>query len=174
MNNEPSQAAIARALGLAKSRITAMKKQGMPVHSVGAAQAWREARQSIARRKPAPDRLTVARNHAAPPSPELGVSHDEARTRREIAEASMAEMKEAEMRGKYLIKTEVDSAVFEIGRAMRDGLTNCARRIAADVAGLGSAEACEAVIDREHRALLESMAHRIASRLGAPSAVTET
>ena len=147
-NAEPSQAAIARALGLAKSRITAMKKQGMPVHSVGAAQAWREARQSIARRKPAPDRLTVARNHAAPPSPELGVSHDEARTRREIAEASMAEMKEAEMRGKYLIKTEVDSAVFEIGRAMRDGLTNCARRIAADVAGLGSAEACEAVIDR--------------------------
>lgn len=174
MNNEPSQAAIARALGLAKSRITAMKKQGMPVHSIEAAQAWREARQSIARRKPAPHGLTLASNDAAPPSLELGVSHDEARTRREIAEASMAEMKEAEMRGKYLIKTEVDSAVFEIGRAMRDGLTNCARRIAADVAGLGSAEACEAVIDREHRALLESMAHRIASRLGAPSAVTET
>lgn len=41
MNGEQSQAAIARALGLAKSRITAMKKQGMPVHSIEAAQEWR-------------------------------------------------------------------------------------------------------------------------------------
>ncbi len=173
MNDEPSQAAIARAFGLAKSRITAMKKQGMPVHSIEAAQAWREARQSIARRKPAPRSLTLAPNDLpSPASLELGVSHDEARTRREVAEASMAEMKEAEMRGKYLIKTEVDSAVFEIGRAMRDGLTNCARRIAADVAGLSKAEDCEAVIDREHRALLESMAHRITAKLGAPSAAT--
>ena len=41
MNGEQSQAAIARALGLAKSRVTAMKKQGMPVHSIEAAQEWR-------------------------------------------------------------------------------------------------------------------------------------
>lgn len=88
------------------------------------------------------------------------------RSRREAAEASIAEMKESEMRGKYLAKTEVDAAVFEIARAMRDGLTNCARRIAADVAGLSKAEECEEVIDREHRALLESMTHRIANRLG--------
>ena len=41
MSGEPTQAAIAKALGLAKSRVTAMKKQGMPVHSVDAARAWR-------------------------------------------------------------------------------------------------------------------------------------
>lgn len=90
------------------------------------------------------------------------------RGRREAAEAEMAEMKEAEMRGKFLKKTEVDSAIFEIARALRDGLTNCARRIAADVAALTSAEDCEAVIDREHRALLDNMSHRITSKLGAP------
>lgn len=94
------------------------------------------------------------------------------RSRREAAEASIAEMKECEMRGKYLQKTEVDAAVFEIARAMRDGLTNCARRIAADVAALSKAEDCEQVIDREHRALLESMTHRITTKLGA-STVTE-
>lgn len=99
-------------------------------------------------------------------------NYDESRAKREAAEASIAEMKEAEMRGKYLQKTEVDTAVFEIARAMRDGLTNCARRIAADVAALTSAEDCEVVIDREHRALLESMVHRITTRLGA-STVTE-
>lgn len=89
------------------------------------------------------------------------------RARREAAEASIAEMKESEMRGKYLQKTEVDSAIFEIARALRDGLNNCARRIAADVAGLSGADECEAVIDREHRALLESMTHRITTKLGA-------
>ena len=94
------------------------------------------------------------------------------RSRREAAEASIAEMKECEMRGKYLLKTEVDAAVFEVARAMRDGLTNCARRIAADVAAINNAEDCEVVIDREHRALLDSMAHRIATKLGA-STVTE-
>ncbi|WP_317201471.1 hypothetical protein [Janthinobacterium sp.] len=94
-------------------------------------------------------------------------SYDSSRARREAAEASLAEMKEAEMSGKYLLKADVDSTVFEIARAMRDGLTNCARRIAADVATLGGAEECEAVIDREHRALLESLAHALKARLGA-------
>ncbi len=71
------------------------------------------------------------------------------------------------MSGKFLLKAEVDAAVFEIARAIRDGLTNCARRIAADVAGLTSAEECEVVIDREHRALLESMSHSMVTKLNA-------
>lgn len=95
---------------------------------------------------------------------------DSARLRLMISDANTAEMKEAEVMGKFLKKTEVDSAIFEIARAMRDGLTNCARRIAADVAALDKAEDCEAVIDREHRALLDSMTHRISSKLGASTA----
>ena len=93
-------------------------------------------------------------------------SYDASRARREAAEASLAEMKEAEMSGKYLLKADVDSAIFEIARAMRDGLTNCARRIAADVAGLDTSAACEAVIDTEHRALLANMSNAIATRMG--------
>lgn len=89
-----------------------------------------------------------------------------ARARREAAEASIAEMKEAEMRGKYLVKTDVDGAVFEIARYLRDGLTNCARRIAADVAGMSDPSDCEAVIDKEHRILMESMAQRLKAKLG--------
>ncbi|MBR7792318.1 hypothetical protein KDM87_06870 [Undibacterium sp. FT147W] len=88
-----------------------------------------------------------------------------ARARREAAEASIAEMKEAEMRGKYLLKTEVDSAIFEIARALRDGLTNCSKRLAGDVASLLTSEECEDVIEREHRALLESMSHSLKSKL---------
>lgn len=94
-------------------------------------------------------------------------NYDSSRARREAAEAALAEMKEAEMSGKFLLKAEVDAALFEIARAIRDGLTNSARRIAADVAGLSSAEECEVVIDREHRALLQSMAHSMTTKLKA-------
>lgn len=41
MNNKLSQSKLAKALGLAKSRVTAMKKMGMPVHSLEAAKEWR-------------------------------------------------------------------------------------------------------------------------------------
>jgi hypothetical protein len=92
-------------------------------------------------------------------------NYDSSRARREAAEAHLAEMKESEMSGKFLVKADVDAAVFEIARAIRDGLTNSARRIAADVSALSTAEECEVVIDREHRLLLKSMAHTLAARL---------
>lgn len=91
--------------------------------------------------------------------------YDSSRARREEAEAAIAEMRLAEMEGKFLVKSDVNAAVFEIARALRDGLTNSARRIAADVAGLASAEDCEGVIEREHRALLESMTRSISMKL---------
>jgi hypothetical protein len=106
----------------------------------------------------------------APNAPEpagAAPSYESSRARREAAEAALAEMKEAEMSGKYLIKADVDAAAFEIARALRDALTNCARQIAGDVASLASAEACEEVIEREHRAILESMVQAFAARVGA-------
>ncbi|WP_314435525.1 hypothetical protein [Massilia timonae] len=91
--------------------------------------------------------------------------YDTSRARREAAEAAAAEIKLAEMSGQFLLKSDVDAAAFEVARALRDGLMNCARRIAADVAPLRTAEECEDVIDREHRALLESLAHTFGERL---------
>lgn len=87
------------------------------------------------------------------------------RGRREAAEATIAETKAAEVMGKFLVKTEVDACFFEIARAMRDGLVNCSGRIAADVASLRTVDECQAVIDREHRALLTSMHSMMMSRL---------
>lgn len=91
--------------------------------------------------------------------------YDSSRARREAAEAEIAEIKLAEQAGRFLVRSDVDSCVFEVARAMRDGLMNCARRIAADVAPLMTADECEAVIDREHRILLESMAHSLNEQL---------
>jgi hypothetical protein len=100
---------------------------------------------------------------AEPPAKVPG--YDSSRARREAAEAATAEIKLAEMAGQFLLKTAVDSAVFEAARAIRDGMMNCARRIAADVAPLRTAEECEEVIDRELRILLESMAHAFSEKL---------
>ena len=92
-------------------------------------------------------------------------SYDASRARQAAADASMAEMKEAEVRGKYLLKADVEAAIYQAARGLRDGLMNCSRRIGADVAVLSDADACEALITREHRALLESMQHMLASSL---------
>ncbi|MGJ9420454.1 hypothetical protein ACHAC9_22260 [Massilia sp. CMS3.1] len=100
-----------------------------------------------------------------PEAPAKIPGYDSSRARREAAEATVAEIKLAEMAGLYLVKSDVDSVVFEVARALRDGMMNCARRIAADVAPLATADECEAIIDREHRALLDSMAHTFGERL---------
>jgi len=108
-----------------------------------------------------------AKNGAKIPAdaPAAGTGYDISRAAREAAEAEMAKMKLAEMQGKYLLKTEVADVIFEIARALRDGLTNSARRIAAEVASVMSAEECEVVIDRENRALLETMTHSLEAKL---------
>lgn len=87
--------------------------------------------------------------------------YDSSRARREAAEAAKAELQLAEMAGKFLLKTDVEAAAFEIARSLRDGLNNSARRIAAEVASLTTTEECEEVIDREITALLGSMSQSL-------------
>ena len=84
-----------------------------------------------------------------------------AKTLREAAEAQIARIKLDEMRGKFLVKDDFERHLFNAGRMLRDTLTNCARRIGAEVSGLTTAEDCEAVIDREHRAALASFSQQL-------------
>jgi len=91
------------------------------------------------------------------------------RARREEADAQIAEMNAAKMRGSMLMRQDVDRAMFEIGREIRDRLSACARRIASEVASIQSAEACEGVIDREHRIVLELLVTSFREKVGAPS-----
>lgn len=93
-------------------------------------------------------------------------AYDISRARREAAEATKAEIQAAELADTFLDKADVDSCMFEVARAMRDGLMNCARRIAADVSTLTSADECEAVIEQELRAFLETMVQTLDERLG--------
>lgn len=96
-------------------------------------------------------------------------SYMQFRMRREEADAQIAEMNAGKMRGTMLMRPDVDRAMFEIGREVRDRLTACARRVAAEVASITTAEACEAVIDREHRIVLELLVTACREKIGAPA-----
>jgi predicted DNA-binding transcriptional regulator AlpA len=69
----PSQAAIARALGISQPRVTALKRQGMPVTSIEAAMAWR-ARTMRPYTKLQPQQSSASMNSVNPPAvlPETG------------------------------------------------------------------------------------------------------
>lgn len=92
--------------------------------------------------------------------------YSEARARRERAEADEAEMRTAKMRGAMVMREDVDRAMFEIGREIRDRLIACSKRVGAEVASLQTAEACEAVIEREHRVVLSLLVDSFREKLG--------
>lgn len=104
---------------------------------------------------------------AAPSAPVNDNGYTDARARRERAEAEEAEMRTARIRGTIVLREDVDRAFFEIMREVRDRLTGCARRVASEVASISSAEACESVIDREHRITLELLTTTFREKLGA-------
>jgi hypothetical protein len=176
---------------MSSANMTKMKQLGCPMDSVESVETWRKEHFNIAQRKPdvrpaAATHASVA-THAAhqapgqafgrvggddfhamirahevrPDSGPLGEDFDSARKREKIAAADLAEMEADLMRGQYLVKEDFRRYLFNAGRMLRDTLTNCARRVSAEVAGLNSAEECEVVIDREHRAALASFSQTL-------------
>ena len=85
-----------------------------------------------------------------------GADYWESRARREAAEAELAELSLGEKRAELVRKADVDRAAYTAARAMRDGLTNCARRLGAACAVLSTPGECAAIIELEHRHLLTS------------------
>ena len=143
--NQPTQKELAAALDMSQANVTKLKKQGMPVDSVASAQAWRESRQNVAARKPAPPGLTfipVLDATPIPPPPPFDAArmpeyrdlpdedHQMARTRREIAEANLAEMREAEERGKLIQVSAVRATWAARIASTRDALLQIPSRLA--------------------------------------------
>lgn len=201
-----SQAAIGRVLGLSPAAMTKLKGQGMPVDSVASAQAWREARQNLAQRKPAPpvaaapsprydpmcnelggDRLRrlvdehqrIAVNErpvfggfdagdfgGAPSfSGGLGEDRDEARTRREIAEANIAELQLAKLRSEVRDVIDISRGGFDIARELRDAMDSSVNTLAAELAPMDSADACARVLRRHNRTIQEMLAKSLREKL---------
>lgn len=167
-----TQAALAQALDLTEGRVSQLKSQGMPVESVEAAQAWRNAQQNIAARKPAPAAAdALAAQHVAAQSvsvpfvpqtfPPLSEFPDEdfqaARTRREIAEANLAELKEAEQQGKVIQVDAVRAAWARRLAGTRDAILQIPVRVAPILAAETSIEQVSILLEAELRQALAEL-----------------
>jgi hypothetical protein len=177
-----SQAAIGRALGLSPAAMTKLKGQGMPVDSVEAAQVWRAARQNVAQRKPVPvDAAAVkalpAWNDVRPASAGAPVSvagvpvfggggafdlpdlpdedRDMARTRREIAEANIAEMNEERLRRELIRVSAVQAHLATDYATTRDAMLQIPARMAPLLAAEQDPASVQTMLHAEiHQALM--------------------
>lgn len=164
---------LADALGITQSRVSQLKKLGMPTNTSEAAQAWREARQNIVTRAAVPVPIVSRETQPSRSYPqgdgldESEESIDEARTRLMSAQADNEELKRAQTERELLNRERIERAVFEASRMLRDQLSSCAGSLGALLAGLTSAQECEAEIRREHRHLLDTFVREIAQKVEA-------
>lgn len=156
---------LATALGISGPMVSKLSARGMPTHSIDAASRWRAANlaQSYTKRYRQPalanGPATAAATGAAAPadaSPLHGLdeSHNTARTRREIAEADLAELKLAELRGELVRADEWSAALARRAVAFREGLLQIPDRLSAQLAAEADQDTIRRLLDVEIRATL--------------------
>ena len=163
--NGLSQAAIGRAMNLSRAAITKLKKQGMPVDSVASALAWRLARQNVAARKPVPaeikhmaPQVSVPAARSGPVIPANDESHDQARTRREIAEANLAELKLAELRGDLVRAADVRAALSRRAASLRESFLQLPARVVPLLAADPAPDSMDKILRAE---IIAALAHLV-------------
>ena len=127
----PLQADIAKALGIAPSRVTALKAQGMPISSIDAALAWRQSNLHPG---------LIKAPTAAPMASTIKVIDGnaetflEARSRREIAEADKAEIELAQLQGTLINRAGIEMALETAFRQIRDSIMTVPDKLPIDTA----------------------------------------
>ena len=181
-----NQTELSCLLGIAKSAVSEQAKRGMPVDSLEAAQAWRAANLNPARKKgtrfdpaqlrpPQPDSppagATIAPVNAgqqattekddtpekSAPEPTRFSAFDEARTRREVADANLSELKEAELRGQVIRADAVRSAWAAKIATVRDALLQIPSRLAPVLAAESDLVVVTAKLETELRQALAEL-----------------
>lgn len=184
--NRVSQAAIAAALSISPSAVTKQKKRGMPVDSIEAARGWREQNLNVAATKwngssvggpqaaavfsatPAAIQFVNRQQGRVASDDELGEDFKAARTRREISDANMAEMMEAETRGDLIRVASVKAAIATAFAATRDGMLQIPARLAPMLAADTDPASVQNLLHQEiHHALMHLAG--AADRVGEPS-----
>ena len=128
----PTQDALAKALGVVKSRITALKAQGMPTGTVAAALAWRQANLHPGRIK-APVAAHIESTVKA-----IGHGNDEtfleARSRRERSEADKSEIELAQLQSTLIHRAGIEMALETAFRQIRDTIMSVPDKLPIDTA----------------------------------------
>lgn len=152
-----NQRELATELGIDGGLVSRLKARGMPVDSVQAAQDWR--RRNVAPyyrcNKPPPARPAgVAQLPATGNLVASDESHDQARTRREIADANLSELKVAEQRGDLIRREDMERAVGTLAAGLRESVLQIKARMAPLLAAESDIMKISAMLDAELRAAL--------------------
>lgn len=157
-----TESQLADDLGVTRQAIAKARKSGRLTQLPGglydlavARVQWQANRQRRPARPSASDAEPGGDATAQTPSGE-GSGYWTSKTRRESAEAALAELKLAEMAGKLVARADVERASFTAARILRDQLAAASPRLAAEIAGLSDVVAIERAIAAEHRAVLET------------------
>lgn len=151
------QKELAKLLDISPAMVCRLAKKGMPTDTLERAQRWRKRHIEPGRMKgirhdpnrtttlasvdqlPAAHNVTVDETDSSSPMSDLNddasdEGFESARTRREIAEANLAEMKEAEERGELIRVDAVRAVLGRVFSVTRDTLLQIPSRLAATLA----------------------------------------
>lgn len=159
------QSELAQALQVSPAVVCRDARRGMPTDSVEAARDWRarHLRPRVKIGQAAPSPATAAPSLAPPaPRPELEldedrISYEEARRRREAAEAQRAELQLAELRGDLVRMSDVRSAYAKRIAAARQALLQMPSRVTPVIVSDPSAGGIDRALRREISGVLESV-----------------
>jgi len=161
---------LAEALGLDKSVVSRHVRKGMPTHSVEMAKAWYRQNINVRSRTDRAPAIPAASAYLPPPAPIFpatdvivanvvsGPGADEdfqsARTRREIADASMAEMKKAKMENDLVLVDVIRAAWAKRASSSRDALLQIPSRVSPTLAALSDVDQVARLLEDELRQAL--------------------
>lgn len=132
MTDAPTQADLARALGVDPALVTRYKKRGMPVHSIDAALSWKaENVRARAGGKAGAGKGDGKAGDGAD-KPAAG-GYGDHRARREAAEADRAEILALREHERTLLREPAERAIFDAFRGLRDAGFQAMRDVAPTV-----------------------------------------
>lgn len=136
------QSELAEALGVSPAVVSRDARRGMPIDSVEAAGDWRarhlrprvKAGQAAADPAPAPAATPSSRPARPDARPDLEldddrISYEEARRRREAAEAQRAELQLAELRGDLVRAVDIKAALSRRVASLRESFLQMPSRV---------------------------------------------
>lgn len=148
----PTQAQLARALGIDKALVTRYKARGMPVDSIDAALAWKAKN------------VRARAGSAADGSPgDARATQDDynaSRARREAADAQRAEVELQRLLGQLIELEPAVTAAFTAFRSLRDSGMVLGRKLAPRVSAMSDAREIQLVIDSAMREMFDGFAKR--------------
>lgn len=142
-----SDAELARALGVDRALVSRLKRRGMPTDSVAAAQAWRAAN-------------VRARVGGKPARTAASDEYTVMRTRRESAQAAMADIELAKVAATVLDRESTLRALHDKFRELRSDSAGIGERVAPRLAALADEREIRILIDREVATVFEAFARR--------------